>query len=75
MHTSDVPKLSAVTRQDGRRCGIADVDLQIGPGVIDLLGPNGAGKTALQPMRATTPAPSRGRLSCSGSTPPTHTPT
>ena len=38
MRTSGVPRLSAVTRYDGRRCAIADVDLQIGPGVIDLLG-------------------------------------
>src|SRR5689334_23747090 len=57
-------------RGAGRRFGsawaLADVDLDLAPGVTGLLGPNGAGKTTLLRLFATALSPTRGRLSVLG---------
>lgn len=45
---------------------VADVTLNIGPGVTGLLGPNGAGKTTLMRMLATVLAPTDGRMNLLG---------
>src|SRR5918993_62419 len=54
--------LRGVARAFGATQALADVDLDLGPGVIGLLGPNGAGKTTLLRLLATALPPSRGDL-------------
>jgi ABC-2 type transport system ATP-binding protein len=62
-------QLSGVSRYYGRRCAVADLDLQVGPGVLGLLGPNGAGKTTLLRMLATALAPTQGEVRLFGHDP------
>src|SRR5690348_8966172 len=57
-------------RGAGRRFGsawaLADVDLDLAPGVTGLLGPNGAGKTTLLRLFATALSPTEGSISVLG---------
>jgi len=57
-------------RGAGRRFGsawaLADVDLDLAPGVTGLLGPNGAGKTTLLRLFATALSPTQGTVSVLG---------
>jgi ABC-2 type transport system ATP-binding protein len=55
-------RLDGVGRRFGRTWALADIDLELAPGVVGLLGPNGAGKTTLLRMLATVMPPTRGRL-------------
>jgi ABC-2 type transport system ATP-binding protein len=61
-----VPTASISLRDVGRTFGatraLADVDLDLNPGVIGLLGPNGAGKTTTLSILATVLAPDSGSL-------------
>jgi ABC-2 type transport system ATP-binding protein len=58
--------LRGVGRRFGATWALADVDLDLDPGVIGLLGPNGAGKTTLLRLLATALSPTRGQLSVLG---------
>ena len=58
--------LRGVGRTFGATRALADVDLDLEPGVIGLLGPNGAGKTTLLRLLATALPPSRGQVSVLG---------
>jgi ABC-2 type transport system ATP-binding protein len=57
-----VVSLRGVGRSFGSTRALADVDLDLEPGVIGLLGPNGAGKTTLLRLLATALPPSRGEV-------------
>ena len=54
--------MRGVGRTFGATQALADVDLDLEPGVIGLLGPNGAGKTTLLRLLATALPPSRGQV-------------
>jgi ABC-2 type transport system ATP-binding protein len=54
--------LRGVGRAFGATQALADIDLDLEPGVIGLLGPNGAGKTTLLRLLATALPPSRGEV-------------
>jgi ABC-2 type transport system ATP-binding protein len=54
--------LRGVGRAFGPTRALADVDLDLEPGVIGLLGPNGAGKTTLLRLLATALPPSEGEV-------------
>jgi len=54
--------LRGVGRAFGATQALADIDLELEPGVIGLLGPNGAGKTTLLRLLATALPPSRGEV-------------
>src|SRR5919198_2081382 len=54
--------LRGVGRRFGATWALADIDLDLAPGVTGLLGPNGAGKTTLLRLFATALAPTRGEL-------------
>lgn len=54
--------LRGVGRTFGATRALADVDLDLEPGVIGLLGPNGAGKTTLLRVLATALAPGQGTV-------------
>ena len=58
--------LRDVGRAFGATRVLADVDLDLKPGVIGLLGPNSAGKTTLLRLLATALPPSQGKLSVLG---------
>lgn len=55
-----------LTQKYGRRVVVANVDIELRPGVTALLGPNGAGKTTLMRILATVQPPSAGRLTIGG---------
>jgi ABC-2 type transport system ATP-binding protein len=55
-------RLRGVGRAFGATQALADVDLDLEPGVIGLLGPNGAGKTTLLRLLATALPPSQGEV-------------
>ena len=61
--------LRGVGRTFGATRALADVDLDLEPGVIGLLGPNGAGKTTLLRLLATALPPSHGHLRMLGRDP------
>jgi ABC-2 type transport system ATP-binding protein len=61
--------LRGVGRTFGATRALADVDLDLQPGVIGLLGPNGAGKTTLLRLLATALPPSRGEVRVLGRDP------
>ena len=61
--------LRGVGRTFGSTRALADVDLDLEPGVIGLLGPNGAGKTTLLRLLATALPPSQGQVSVLGRDP------
>ena len=50
----------------GGHAAVADVNLDLGPGILGLLGPNGAGKSTLMRMLATMTRPSSGRIRWNG---------
>jgi ABC-2 type transport system ATP-binding protein len=54
--------LRGVGRAFGATQALADIDLDLEPGVIGLLGPNGAGKTTLLRLLATALPPSQGEV-------------
>ena len=54
--------LRGVGRAFGATQALADIDLDLEPGVIGLLGPNGAGKTTLLRLLATALPPSQGKV-------------
>src|SRR5690348_10830063 len=58
--------LREVGRTFGATRALADVDLDLKPGVTGLLGPNGAGKTTLLRLLATALPPSQGQVSVLG---------
>jgi ABC-2 type transport system ATP-binding protein len=61
--------LRDVGRTFGGTRALADVDLDLEPGVIGLLGPNGAGKTTLLRLLATALPPSQGEIRVLGRNP------
>jgi ABC-2 type transport system ATP-binding protein len=61
--------LRGVGRTFGATRALADVDLDLEPGVIGLLGPNGAGKTTLVRLLATALPPSQGQVRVLGRDP------
>ncbi len=61
--------LRGVGRTFGSTRALADVDLELEPGVIGLLGPNGAGKTTLLRLLATALPPSQGQVRVLGRDP------
>ena len=54
--------MRGVGRAFGATQALADIDLDLEPGVIGLLGPNGAGKTTLLRLLATALPPSQGEV-------------
>jgi ABC-2 type transport system ATP-binding protein len=54
--------LRGVGRRFGAAWALADVNLDLAPGVTGLLGPNGAGKTTLLRLLATALSPTRGQV-------------
>ena len=61
--------LRGVGRMFGATVALADVDLDLEPGVVGLLGPNGAGKTTLLRVLATALPPTRGQVQVLGRNP------
>jgi ABC-2 type transport system ATP-binding protein len=61
--------LRGVGRRFGAAWALADVSLELEPGVTGLLGPNGAGKTTLLRLLATALPPSEGELTVLGRDP------
>ncbi len=61
--------MRGVGRTFGATPALADVDLDLEPGVIGLLGPNGAGKTTLLRLLATPLPPSQGQVRVLGRDP------
>jgi ABC-2 type transport system ATP-binding protein len=61
--------LRDVERTFGATQALADIDLDLQPGVTGLLGPNGAGKTTLLRLLATALPPSRGQVRVLGLNP------
>jgi ABC-2 type transport system ATP-binding protein len=61
--------MRGVGRTFGATQALADVDLDLEPGVIGLLGPNGAGKTTLLRLLATALPPSQGEIRVLGRDP------
>ena len=60
-------KLDQVTKRfRGGVTAVADLSLELGPGVVGLLGPNGAGKTTLMQLIATITRPTRGQIHFQG---------
>jgi ABC-2 type transport system ATP-binding protein len=59
--------IEAVSKTYGRHTtALADVSLELAPGVVGLLGPNGAGKSTLMRILATISHPSKGRVGWNG---------
>src|SRR5689334_6044921 len=58
--------LRGVGRRFGSAWALADIDLDLAPGVTGLLGPNGAGKTTLLRLFATALSPTQGTVSVLG---------
>jgi len=65
MSTASI-SLRGVGRTFGATPALADVDLDLRPGVIGLLGRNGAGRTTLLRLLATALPPTQGKLSVLG---------
>ena len=67
--TGSLISLRGAGRSFGATRALADVDLELEPGVIGLLGPNGAGKTTLLRLLATALPPSQGQVRILGRDP------
>ncbi|GAA1973234.1 ABC transporter ATP-binding protein [Nocardioides panacihumi] len=61
--------LSGVGKSYGRNTALADVTLDLGPGITGLLGPNGAGKTTILRILATALAADQGTVRIMGEDP------
>jgi ABC-2 type transport system ATP-binding protein len=60
-------KLDQVTKRfRGGVTAVADLSLELAPGVVGLLGPNGAGKTTLMQLIATITRPTQGQIHFQG---------
>jgi ABC-2 type transport system ATP-binding protein len=59
-------RIQGVRKSYGGVVALADLDLELGPGITGLLGPNGAGKTTLIRILATLLAPSAGEVRVNG---------
>ena len=59
-------RIDGVRKRYGGVAALADLDLELGPGITGLLGPNGAGKTTLIRILATLLAPSAGEVRVNG---------
>jgi ABC-2 type transport system ATP-binding protein len=59
-------RTDGVWKRYGAVAALADLDLELGPGITGLLGPNGAGKTTLIRILATLLAPSAGEVRVDG---------
>jgi ABC-2 type transport system ATP-binding protein len=59
-------RMEGVRKSYGGVAALADLDLELGPGITGLLGPNGAGKTTLIRILATLLAPSAGEVHING---------
>jgi ABC-2 type transport system ATP-binding protein len=59
-------RIDGVRKSYGGVAALADLDLELGPGITGLLGPNGAGKTTLIRILATLLAPSAGEVRVNG---------
>jgi ABC-2 type transport system ATP-binding protein len=59
-------RIQGVRKSYGGIAALADLDLELGPGITGLLGPNGAGKTTLIRILATLLSPSAGQIGVNG---------
>jgi ABC-2 type transport system ATP-binding protein len=59
-------RIDGLGKRYGGVAALADLELELGPGIIGLLGPNGAGKTTLIRILATLLAPSAGEVRVNG---------
>jgi ABC-2 type transport system ATP-binding protein len=59
-------RVEGVRKSYGGIAALAELDLELGPGITGLLGPNGAGKTTLIRILATLLPPSAGRVGVNG---------
>ena len=59
-------RIQGVRKSYGGLVALADLDLELRPGITGLLGPNGAGKTTLIRILATLLAPSTGEVGVNG---------
>jgi ABC-2 type transport system ATP-binding protein len=59
-------RIDGLGKRYGGVAALADLDLELGPGITGLLGPNGAGKTTLIRILATLLAPSAGEVRVNG---------
>ena len=59
-------RVQGVRKSYGGVAALADLDLELGPGITGLLGPNGAGKTTLIRILATLLSPSAGQVRVNG---------
>jgi ABC-2 type transport system ATP-binding protein len=59
-------RVAGVRKSYGGVAALAELDLELGPGITGLLGPNGAGKTTLIRILATLLSPSAGRVGVNG---------
>ena len=55
-------RVEGVRKSYGGVAALAELDLELGPGITGLLGPNGAGKTTLIRILATLLSPSAGQV-------------
>jgi ABC-2 type transport system ATP-binding protein len=59
-------RMEGVRKSYGGVAALAELDLELGPGITGLLGPNGAGKTTLIRILATLLPPSAGQVGVNG---------
>jgi ABC-2 type transport system ATP-binding protein len=59
-------RVEGVRKSYGGVAALAELDLELGPGITGLLGPNGAGKTTLIRILATLLPPSAGQVGVNG---------